>query len=214
MNRLQMLKVGLTGGLACGKSFVASELERLGCHVIRADDLGHEVLAPSGEAYAPTVELLGRAILDARGEIDRQRVAAIVFQDAAKLAALNAIVHPAVRRRKDEIFAAVAAADPDAIAILEAAILIETGGYREYDKLIVVYCKPESQIERALHRDPHATEDAVRARLARQMPIDEKRKFADFLIDSSGPKEDTVRQTDQVYSALRRMQLVEPELQK
>ncbi|WP_180538103.1 dephospho-CoA kinase [Nevskia soli] len=200
-----MLKVGLTGGLACGKTFVAHELRRLGCHVIHADDLGHEVLASSGEAYGPVVELFGTEILDGSGEIDRARVASIVFHDPAKLAALNAIVHPAVRRRKDEIFAAIAAVEPDAIAVMEAAILIETGIYRDYDKLVVVYCRPALQIERALHRDPLTTEEAVRARLARQMPIDEKRRFADFLIDSSGPKENTLRQTSDVYHALRKL---------
>jgi dephospho-CoA kinase len=201
-----MLKVGLTGGLACGKTFVAHELRRLGCHVIHADDLGHEVLASTGEAYAQVVELFGAEILDDSGEIDRACVATIVFHDPAKLAALNAIVHPAVRRRKDEIFAAIAAVEPDAIAVMEAAILIETGIYRDYDKLIVVYCRPELQILRALHRDPLATDEAVRARLARQMPIEEKRGYADFLIDSSGPKEDTLRQTSEVYYALRKLQ--------
>ncbi len=164
------------------------------------------MLASSGEAYGPVIELLGTEILDSHGEIDRTRVASIVFHDPAKLAELNAIVHPAVRRRKDQTFAAIAAVEPDAIAVMEAAILIETGIYRDYDKLVVVYCRAELQIERALHRDPLATEEAVRARLARQMPIEEKSKFADFLIDSSGPKEDTIRQTSDVYHALRMLQ--------
>ncbi len=201
-----MLKVGLTGGLACGKTFVANELHRLGCHVIHADDLGHEVLAPSGEAYQSAIQLLGPEVLDVNGEIDRQRVAEIVFHDPAKLAALNSIVHPAVRRRKDRLFAEIAAADPHAIAVMEAAILIETGTYLDYDKLIVVCCAPETQLERALHRDPLVTEEAVRARLARQMPMEEKRAFADYLIDSSGPKADTARQTEEVFAALRRLQ--------
>ena len=208
-----MLKIGLTGGLACGKTFVANELERLGCHVIRADDLGHEV-APFGEAFAAVIQLLGPEIVDGDGEIDRQRVASIVFNDPERLTALNAIVHPAVRRRGDAIFASIENREPQAIVVMEAAILIETGSYREYDKLVLVYCQPELQIERALRRGSVITEEAVRARLARQMPIEEKRKFADFLIDSSGSKQDTVRQTEEVFAALRRLQVTPPELPK
>jgi dephospho-CoA kinase len=189
-----MLRVGLTGGLACGKTFVATELEHLGCHVIHADVLGHEVLTRESPAV---IALFGPSILTAGGEIDRARLASIVFEDAAKLAALNAIVHPAVRRREDELFSEIAAANPHAIAVLEAAILIENGSYRDYGKLIVVWCDPAVQLERALERDP-----AVLARLATQMPALEKRQFADFLIDTNGTKEDTLRQTREVFASL------------
>jgi dephospho-CoA kinase len=189
-----MLKVGLTGGLGCGKTFVAAELERLGCHVIHADVLGHEVLARESAAV---MALFGPSIQTAGGEIDRARLASIVFEDPAKLAALNDIVHPAVRRRENELFAEIAAADPHAIAVLEAAILIENGSSKDYDKLIVVWCDPAIQLERALERDP-----AVLARLASQMPVLEKRQFADFLIDTNGTKEETLRQTQEVFADL------------
>lgn len=201
-----MLKVGLTGGLACGKSFVASELQRLGCHIVHADDLGHEVLAPGGEAYSAAVELLGPSVLDEDGNIARHRAAEIVFRDPAKLAQLNQIVHPAVRRRKDTLFKAFESADPQGIAVMEAAILIETGIYKEYDALIVVYCHPDLQLARAMKRDPLSTQEAILARLARQIPIDEKCKYADFVIDASGTKEETLRQTREVYEALRTRQ--------
>jgi dephospho-CoA kinase len=189
-----MLKVGLTGGLGCGKTFVATEMERLGCRVIHADVLGHEVLT---RERAAVLDLFGTSILDADGEIDRARLASIVFEDRAKLDALNAIVHPAVRLRENQLFAEIAAEDPHAIAVLEAAILIENGSYKDYDKLIVVWCDPAIQWERAMARDP-----AVVARLARQMPALEKRQYADFLIDTNGTKEDTLRQTQEVLNEL------------
>ena len=200
-----MLKAGLTGGLACGKTFISIELERLGCHVIHADALGHEVLARNGEAYQPVIDLFGPAILDANSGISRPKLAELVFNDAEKLSALNAVVHPAVRRREDRIISDIEAYEPDAIAIVEAAILIEAGAYQRFDRMIVAICDEASQFERALARDPLATPAAVRARLQRQMPMSEKRKFADFVIDTSGSKPDTLRQTQEVYSALREL---------
>lgn len=197
-----MLKVGLTGGLACGKTFISLELERLGCHVIHADALGHEVLSREGEAYQPVIDLFGPTILDANSDISRPKLAEVVFNDAEKLSALNAIVHPAVRRREDQLMSAITKDEPDAVAVVEAAILIEAGTYRHFDRMIVVVCDEASQFERALARDPLATPAAVRARLQRQMPMSEKRKFADFLIDTSGSKQKTLRQTQEIYTAL------------
>jgi dephospho-CoA kinase len=200
-----MLKVGLTGGLACGKTFVGQALADLGCLVIRADDLGHEALAPGGEAYDPVVREFGRDILTGGGAIDRKLLAARVFGDADKLARLNAMVHPAVLRREEELISDFAAREPNGIAVVEAAILVETGSYRLFDKLILVSCSEEEQLERAMGREG-AVEADVRARLSRQMPLSEKRKFADFVIDTSGEKEDTLRQTRAVYETLRRIQ--------
>ena len=197
-----MIRVGLTGGLACGKSFVARTLESFGCHVVRADELGHKVLAPGGEAYQPVVDLFGREILDSSGNIDRKRVAALVFGSEQRLRELNAIVHPAVIRLEDEFVRESERVDPSGIVVVEAAILIETGSYRRFDKLIVVVCKPEQQVERAMHRDGVSADEA-RARLSRQMPVEEKRRYADYIIDTSGAKEHTVEQTAAVYESLR-----------
>lgn len=197
-----MLKVGLTGGLACGKSFVGEALERLGCHLIQADELGHEVLLPGGEAYGPVVGEFGQGILDAEGHIDRRKLAAEVFNRPDRLARLNALVHPPVIRREQQAIAAAAGLDPHGIVVVEAAILIETGSYRRFDKLIVVACPIEQQIARAIKRDASSREQALE-RLSRQMPLDEKRKFADYVIDTSGDKEDTLRQTRIVYEQLR-----------
>lgn len=201
-----MIRAGLTGGLASGKSFVGRTFEQLGCHVVRADDLGHQVLAPGGEAYDAVVAHFGPAIVGEGGAIDRRQLAAEVFGNAERLALLNSLVHPAVIRREEEFIANVQGADPSAIVVVEAAILIETGSYRRFDKLILVVCREEQQIERAMHRDGVTREEAL-ARLARQMPLAEKRRFADFIIDSSGAKEHTVEQTRAVYEALRSMQV-------
>jgi dephospho-CoA kinase len=202
-----MLKVGLTGGLACGKSFVGEALAGYGCLLIQADELGHEMLAPGGEAYEPVVKEFGRDILSANGSgaIDRRQLAARVFGSPERLARLNALVHPLVFRREEDLIARFAERDPHGIAVVEAAILIETGSYERFDRLILVTCAEEQQVERAMRREG-ASEPDVRARLSRQMPLDAKRKFADFVIDTSGSKEDTLRQTRAVYESLRRIQ--------
>jgi dephospho-CoA kinase len=200
-----MLKVGLTGGLGCGKSFVGEALASYGCLLIRADELGHEVLRAGGEAYDEVLREFGAGILGPDGEIDRQALAANVFGQPERLARLNAIVHPRVIRREAELMAEFARREPEGIAIVEAAILIETGSFKRYDCLIVVSCTEAQQWERALRR-PGASEEDVRARLGRQLPLSEKLKFANFVIDTSGTKQDTLRQTRAVYEALRRME--------
>jgi dephospho-CoA kinase len=200
-----MLKVGLTGGLACGKSFVGEALAGYGCLLIQADELGHQALAPGGAAYEPVIKEFGREILTDTGTIDRRALAARVFASPERLARLNALVHPAVFRREEELIAEYAARRPDGIAVVEAAILIETGSHKRFDRLILVTCPEQQQLERAMQRAGAIAAD-VRARFNRQMPLDSKRKFADFVIDTSGDKEDTLRQTRAVYEALRRIE--------
>jgi len=200
-----MLKVGLTGGLACGKSFVGQALADLGCHLLQADQLGHAVLSPGGEAYTAVLREFGPGVLNAGGEIDRRALAAQVFGSPERLALLNSFVHPPVIRQEEEWLARMAAQDPHGIAVVEAAILIETGSHKRFDRLIVVICNTEQQLERSMKRDGVAREEVL-ARLSRQMPISEKRKFADFVVDSSGTKEETLRQTRAVYDSLRRIE--------
>ena len=197
-----MLRVGLTGGLACGKTFVGEALASMGCLLIQADELGHEALSPGGEAYGAVIAEFGKEIVDGTA-IDRKALAAQVFGNPERLARLNALVHPAVFRREEELIAEYAERTPDGIAVVEAAILIETGSYKKFDKLILVTCTEEQQVERAMRRQGALEADA-RARLSRQMPLSEKRKYADFVIDTSGEKEDTLRQTRAVYETLRR----------
>ncbi len=197
-----MLRVGLTGGLATGKSFVGRALRDLACHLIQADEIGHEVLRKDGgPAYAAVIREFGGGIAGADGEIDRSRLGAEVFGRPGRLAVLNAIVHPLVIQREEELIAAAAAEDPSGIAVVEAAILIETGSYKRFDRLILVLCSQEEQFRRAVERG--LSPEEVRARLARQMPMSEKRKYAQYVIDTSGAKEDTLRQTCRVYESLR-----------
>ena len=197
-----MLRVGLTGGLASGKSFVAAHLAKLGCHVLRADDLGHAVLAPGAEAWGPVVAAFGNGILRENGEIDRRKLGEEVFDKPERLAALNAIMHPPIFRRQERLLAEAAAADPHGIAVVEAAIMFETGSHERYQKIIVAACSDEQQIERAIKRD-HLLREQVEARLARQIPLADKIRRADYVIDTSGTKEDTLRQTERVYASLR-----------
>jgi len=199
-----MLRVGLTGGLASGKTFVGETLAELGCLVIQADELGHQVLAPTGEAYARVIEEFGRDILTSEGAIDRARLADRVFGSPERLAMLNGLVHPPVLRREEQMIAEFAAREPHGIAVVEAAILIETGSYKRFARIILVVAREEQQVERALRRND-LTEAGVRARIAHQMPLEDKRKFAHFVIDTSGEKEDTIRQTRAVYQELRRI---------
>ena len=191
-----MLHVGLTGGLASGKSFVGRTLADLGCFLIQADELGHQVIQPGGEAYEAVRALFGT--------VDRKRLSALVFADPEKLAQLNALVHPPVKARERALAAGFAREHPDGIAVTEAAILVETGSYKGYDRLIVAVCRPEQQIERAMERDGAGREDVLN-RLRRQMPLEQKVAYADFVIDTSGTKENTLRQTQALYETLRKL---------
>jgi len=196
------LKVGLTGGLASGKSFVSEEFERLGCLVVHADLLGHAVLDPGAEAYDATVREFGAGILNPDKTINRRLLAAEVFGHPDRLERLNAFVHPPVRERTVAALAEFFDREPSGIAVVEAAILVETGSYRNYDKLVVVVSTPEQQVERAMKRDGVTREEAL-SRLARQMPLAEKIRYADYVIDTSGEKAHTIEQTRAVYEQLR-----------
>ena len=198
--------VGLTGGMASGKSFVAETFKALGAHIIEADQLGRETLEPGGEAFGPVIEEFGHDILafdeqTGEGRIDRSRLARKVFSNPAALKRLNAIVHPAVRTRALCHAEHILSKTPDALVVYVAAILIETGGFHDCGKLVVGTCDRETQIERAMARD-NASRADIEARLARQLPPEELRKHADYLIDSGGTKEDTARQTKMVFEAL------------
>jgi dephospho-CoA kinase len=199
-----MLKVGLTGGLASGKSFVGRSLAELGCFLIQADELGHQVIEPGGEAYKGVVALFGPEILNPDGSIDRRRLATRVFSDPQQLTSLNALVHPPVKARERALAAAFARDHPDGIAVTEAAILVETGSYKDYDRLIVAVCRPEQQIERSMERDGVSREEVLN-RLSRQMPLEDKVKYADFVIDTSGSKENTLHQVRTLYDSLRNL---------
>jgi dephospho-CoA kinase len=196
-----MLRVGLTGSIGVGKSFVASVFEELGAHVLDADQTAREVVMPGRPGLKAITDAFGEEILNADGTLDRKQLGALVFADEAKRRQLNALLHPFIIARQDEILKEWEAKDPDGIGIVDAALMIESGGYRRFDKLIVVHCRPEVQLERLMLRDKLSLDEAQR-RIDAQMPQEEKQKFADYLIDTSDGFDLTREQTIKVYKAL------------
>ena len=199
-----MLRVGLTGGYATGKSYAAGELERLGAKIIYADRLGHEVLLPSGEAYAPALQLFGPDILASDGLIDRRRLAQIVFGHPERLKQLSDLVHPGVRRQEAKLVAEYAERDPRAVIVTEAAILIETGRYKGFDRLIVTVCSLETQIRRAIKRDG-VSRDEVMERIGRQMPSDQKQTYAHYVVNTDNLKAVTRARVETIFSELSKL---------
>ena len=197
-----MLRVGLTGGLASGKSFAAAEFARLGCAVLEADRLGHQILADDVGARAEVVAEFGTGVLGPGGAIDRQALAAIVFADTGRLEQLNAIIHPRVFERIEGFFKAVDRRATDLVAMVEAAIMIESGSYKRYQRLVLASCPRDVQIERFVRRDGGTRADAE-SRIDRQMPLAEKRRYAHFVIDTGGTEEQTIRQVGEIYEKLR-----------
>jgi dephospho-CoA kinase len=201
-----MLKVGLTGSIAVGKSFVCDVLREAGCRVLDADRTARDVVGPGTEGLAAVVRNFGTGILSAGGELDRKKLGEIIFADEAKRELLNSIVHPLVRAEQERWIDACEAADPNGIAVIDAALMIESGGYERFDKLIVVWCEPEIQLKRLMLRDNLSEIDA-RKRIAAQLPQDEKKRFADLAIDTSQGFEDTRRQTIEAVRTLRETKL-------
>ena len=204
-----MLKGGLTGGIASGKTFVVGLLRDFGCHVLDADATAHQVMEPGQPAHAEIVAHFGAEILDPAGRIDRPRLGAIVFADAAERAALNAIVHPRVYEAQARWLAEVAAGDPGGIAVIDAALMIETGSWRRFDRLVVVHCQPEIQLARLMERNG-LTREAAGARIAAQLPVAEKLRYANFTIDTSAGFDDTRRQVELLYRQLRELAAAPP----
>ncbi|HEY6333458.1 MAG TPA: dephospho-CoA kinase [Blastocatellia bacterium] len=197
-----MLRVGLTGSIAVGKSFVLSVFKELGCVVFDADQIAHECMAPGRPAYIDLIEEFGSGILGEAGAVDRGKLGLIVFQDESRRRRLNEIVHPRVKEEQDRLLQEAAASRPDGIAIVDAALIIESGGYKRFDKLVVVFCAPDIQVQRLMARNKIDREDAER-RIRAQMSSDEKRRYADFEIDTSSGFEDTRSRTIEVYNELR-----------
>jgi dephospho-CoA kinase len=197
-----MLRAGLTGSIGVGKSFVAGVLAALGCHVLDADETAREAVAPGSAGLAALVVAFGKEILHEDGTLDRQGLGTLVFTDAKKRELLNSLLHPQIIALQDEQLSRWEKEDPRGIAIVDAALMIESGGYNRFDKLIVVHCLPEVQLARVMVRNSLSREDAQK-RIDSQMPQEEKKGFADFLIDSSDGFEATRRHTEEVYAALR-----------
>ena len=196
-----MLRAGLTGSIAVGKSFVSDVLKELGCRVLDADETAREVVEPGSPGLREVAEKFGARVIKGDGTLDRAALGALVFADAGKRAALNSILHPYIIARQDERLREWEVLDPDGIAIVDAALMIETGGYKRFDKLIVVHCRADVQLERLVKRDKLTREEADR-RIASQMPQEEKMKLADYLIDTSDGFETARRNAAEVYGKL------------
>jgi dephospho-CoA kinase len=200
-----MLRVGLTGGVACGKSTVAKMFADLGANIVDADIIAHELYRPGQEVLQELVKHFGAEILKPDGELDRAKLATLVF-DGGRVEELNKIVHPAVIRKQDEWMHSLGEKDRYAVAIVEAALILEAGVKDHFDRIMVVTCKPAQKVARFAQRTG-MNDDAARVEVERrtkaQMPDEEKARRADFVIDNSGPVEETRHQVQRIYSELK-----------
>ena len=202
-----MLRVGLTGGVACGKTTVAEMLRRRGAHIIYADEIAHRLMSPGQPVYEEVVKRFGRGILKSDGQVDRAKLAEAAF-GAGRVKELNTIVHPTVITQQEQWMTEVGQKDPQAIAVVEAALILEAGVGRRFDKLVVVTCKPEQKTARyaARHRISEAAAKAdVARRSAAQLPDSQKAAAAHYLIDNSGTREETERQVESLFSELQKL---------
>ena len=198
-----MLKVGLTGGIASGKSTVASMLRERGCLVLEMDPIGHELLRSGEAAYDAVLREFGRDVLGVDGAIDRGKLGEVVFADAAKRERLNAIQHPLILERVRQWFAKLDQPGGPEFAVTEAALILESGYNKELDRIVVCWCRAEQQISRL--EDRGFSREQAQARLTAQMPIDEKRKLADDVIDCSKSLQETDRQVGRLVEKLKQL---------
>jgi len=196
-----MIIVGLTGSVGTGKSTVANLFKELGAYVIDWDELAREVVKPRSKAWQEIVQYFGKGILNQDLTINRQKLAEIVFADKEKLARLNQIVHPEVSRRDERITDQTSRHDPDALIIKDVPLLFEMAQPPSVDKIIVVSAGRETQLRRL--REKGITGEDAQRRIDAQLPLEEKIKRADFVVDNDGQLEDTKRQVAQIYSLLK-----------
>lgn len=199
-----MLRVGLTGSIAVGKSFVTGVLKDLGCHTLDADQAAREVVAPGSDGLAAVVQAFGPEVLESDGTLDRKRLGALVFENKKNRELLNSILHPIIIERQNAQIREWEKQDPNGIGVIDAALMIESGGYKRFDTIIVVHCRPEVQLQRLIERDGISRAEAEK-RISSQMSQEDKLKFADFEIDTSDGFESTREQTEVVYRKLRHM---------
>jgi dephospho-CoA kinase len=204
-----MLKLGLTGGIAAGKSTVGEMLVALGAHLIQADAVSHQLMQPGEPVYQEVVRAFGPGILNPDGTVNRARLAEAAFGSPGKpsrIQELNKIVHPAVVRKQEEWMESLGRRDPKAIAVVEAALILEAGAAKQFDRLLVVTCRPEQRVERWATRTKVDLETArreVSRRMAAQLPDEEKIKAADYVIDNSGSLDETKAEVSALYPKLR-----------
>ncbi|BCJ88035.1 dephospho-CoA kinase [Effusibacillus dendaii] len=195
---------GLTGGIASGKSTVSKMFRELGAPIVDADIIARLVVEPDRPAWQGIVEEFGTEILLSDRTIDRTKLGSIIFADASRRDKLNRIVHPRVREEAARQVEQFLREDPKRPILQDVPLLIETGLYKQMDKVIVVYVNEETQLQRLMQRDGSTKAEAMQ-RIRAQMPIEEKKKFADFLIDNSGSLEGTRQQVEQIWEELNRL---------
>lgn len=199
--------VGITGGIACGKTTVSDLLSEKGAMPINADEIGHQLLKADSPVIGELVNTFGQDILEESGDVSRKKLGAIVFNDKAAREQLNAILHPLIIQRSRACARQLAAEDPACIVLLDAPLLIEAGAYDTVDVIVVVTASPETQLQRTLERGiaqgRPLTESEVQARIEAQMPVAEKVKYADVVIKNEGTLAELHRQVDNLWGALR-----------
>jgi dephospho-CoA kinase len=199
-----MLKVGLTGGIAAGKSVVGEMFVALGAHLVQADQISHQLMQPGQAVYQEVVRHFGEGILNPDGTVSRPKLAEAAFN--GRIQELNQIVHPAVLQKQKEWMDEIGQRDPNAIAIVEAALILEAGSAKDFDRLVVATCRPEQRVQRWAHRmnvDEEAALREVTRRMAAQLPDEKKIKAADYVIDNSGTLDETQKQVNQIYAHLK-----------
>lgn len=200
-----MLTVALTGGIACGKSYSLKEFEKLGVFPIDADRIAHEAIARGTPAYDQIVSTFGNSILDSDGQVDRKALGRIIFSDTEARLKLNDIVHPFVFEREAQIRKSIqdelSTVSP-LISMTDAALMVETGWHKNYDVVIVVYCHPEIQLRRLVQRD-RITKDEAQSRIESQMPLLDKVRYADYIIENSGKLQATQEQIHHIFADLK-----------
>ena len=201
-----MLKIGLTGGIASGKSLVSQMFTELGAHTIDADEIAHQLMKPGEPAYDEVVRAFGNDILNPDKTVNRGKLAEVAFDKRRpRIYELNRIMHPGVIQKYESSMDEIASREPDAIVILEAALLLEAGLRKRFNRIVVVTCKPQQRIERWAQRfnlDPEAAKAEVTRRMMAQAPDEAKIQAADYIVDNSGAVEETKKQVQKVYQAL------------
>ncbi len=196
------LPFGLTGGVACGKSTVAGYFQDLGAYVIDADRVGHELIEPGQSSYHDIVDHFGKDILDPEGRIDRKKLGPTVFADPQQRLRLNAILHPRIIAHMQKQANEEQRRNPHSLVIIDAPLIFESGMEKSLHKVVVVWCRPEQQLERLLARPGVSRQEAER-RIQAQMPLEEKRRRADYVIDCAGSLEETRRQVERLFPELQ-----------
>ena len=198
-----MISIGLTGGLASGKSLVAWIFKSLGCALIDTDAIARDVVVPGTAGWQAVVKEFGPHILAENNTIDRPKLAGIIFNDAGRREILNSILHPLIMRAVREQAAAIEAGDPDAVVVVDVPLLIECGMQDDFDEVVVVWTPRETQISRMMQRDG-LPEAEARQRLAAQLPLDQKKAYATFVVENDADEEKTEAQVRRIFSDLKR----------